>query len=149
MTALGDFTAGQVLTAADLNAIGTWTTYTPVVTQGATTITAGANTYGHYARINDMVFVQVYFKAASSASAAQIKLSTPVSISSALTALSNYGSGFYIGGGTNYTLCVIDNGGTSTVSFVNDGSTDWFGISPSIGVASGDTLTASFCYKAA
>ena len=29
MTALGDFSSGDVLTAADLNAIGTWTTFTP------------------------------------------------------------------------------------------------------------------------
>jgi len=29
MTALGDFVSGDVLTAADMNAIGTWTTFTP------------------------------------------------------------------------------------------------------------------------
>lgn len=29
MATLGTFTAGQVLTAAELNAIGTWTTFTP------------------------------------------------------------------------------------------------------------------------
>ena len=29
MTALGDFSSGDVLTAADLNAIGTWTAFTP------------------------------------------------------------------------------------------------------------------------
>jgi hypothetical protein len=32
MATLGTFTAGQVLTAAELNAIGTWTTYTPTFT---------------------------------------------------------------------------------------------------------------------
>lgn len=41
MTALGDFSAGDVLTAADLNAIGTWQTWTPTVsvTTGSSTIT--------------------------------------------------------------------------------------------------------------
>jgi hypothetical protein len=29
MTALGDFSSGDVLTAADMNAIGTWITFTP------------------------------------------------------------------------------------------------------------------------
>jgi hypothetical protein len=54
MTALGDFSSGDVLTAADLNAIGDWQTFTPVfnnVTLGA----SGAVT-GRYAEVNDLVF---------------------------------------------------------------------------------------------
>lgn len=41
MTALGDFSPGDILTAADLNAIGVWQTWTPTVsvTTGSATIT--------------------------------------------------------------------------------------------------------------
>lgn len=56
MTALGDFAAGDVLTAADLNAIGTWTTFTPTwnnVTVGNGTVTA------EYCQINEIVFWRV------------------------------------------------------------------------------------------
>jgi len=56
MTALGDFSAGDVLTAADLNAIGTWTSFTPVFTN----FTLGNGTVdARYCQINDLVFVEV------------------------------------------------------------------------------------------
>lgn len=53
MTALGDFTSGDVLTAADMNAIATWQDFTPTfdnVTVGNGTITA------QYAKVNELVF---------------------------------------------------------------------------------------------
>jgi hypothetical protein len=54
MATLGTFTAGQVLTAAELNAIGTWTSFTPVWTN----LTVGNGTVvAYYCEINDIVFV--------------------------------------------------------------------------------------------
>jgi hypothetical protein len=59
MTALGDFSSGDVLTAADMNAIGTWTTFTPVwtnVTVGNGTVTA------EYCQVNELVFWRVFLE---------------------------------------------------------------------------------------
>jgi len=58
MTALGDFSSGDILTAADMNAIGAWTTYTPTISSGSgtpTTVTANAK----YVRLNEIVIVRV------------------------------------------------------------------------------------------
>jgi|DEB0MinimDraft_4_1074332.scaffolds.fasta_scaffold34947_4 hypothetical protein len=78
MTALGDFTAGDVLTAADLNDIGTWTTYTPVwtgVTVGNGTVTA------RYCQINKLVFWQVELVVGSTTSVGttNVRITYPVS----------------------------------------------------------------------
>ncbi len=54
MTALGDFSAGDVLTAADLNAIGAYTAYTPSSTGGLTLGTDGV-VQASYCQINDFV----------------------------------------------------------------------------------------------
>lgn len=54
MTALGDFSAGDVLTAADLNAIGTYDDYTPSFSG-----IAFSSYTARYTRINDMVHVYV------------------------------------------------------------------------------------------
>jgi hypothetical protein len=53
MTALGDFTAGDVLTAADMNAIGSYTAYTPSSTGGLTLGNGTIQT--SYTKINDFV----------------------------------------------------------------------------------------------
>lgn len=55
-TQLGDFTAGQILTAADLNDIATWTTFTPSFT-GVTLGTGALNT-GQYCRVNNILFIR-------------------------------------------------------------------------------------------
>jgi hypothetical protein len=57
MTALGDFSSGDVLTAADLNAIGTWTDFTPTVGSSSGTLTTVTKNYAKYARLNDLVIV--------------------------------------------------------------------------------------------
>lgn len=54
MAVLGTFASGQILTAAELNAIGTWTTYTPTITG-----VAGGTTTGRYIELNEIVFFQV------------------------------------------------------------------------------------------
>jgi len=55
MTALGDFSSGDVLTAADLNAIGTWTAFTPVWDN----LTVGNGTQAfYYCQLNDVLHIQ-------------------------------------------------------------------------------------------
>jgi hypothetical protein len=55
-TQLGDYTAGQILTAADLNAIATWTTFTPSFT--GVTLGSGALNTGQYCRVNEILFIR-------------------------------------------------------------------------------------------
>lgn len=81
MTALGDFSAGDVLTAADLNAIGTWTSYTPTWTSSPTNPAIGNGTlYGAYSQINEMVFVYIRISMGSTTTfgSGVWKLSLPV-----------------------------------------------------------------------
>lgn len=56
------FVAGSVLTAAELNGIGEWTSYTPLLTASVTNPTLGAasSSGGRYARIQDLVIYQFF-----------------------------------------------------------------------------------------
>lgn len=58
MATLGTFSAGQVLTAAELNDIGTWTTYTPTAKVGANNVTL-TYAYGKYTVLNELAIAQV------------------------------------------------------------------------------------------
>lgn len=75
------FTAGDVLNAADLNAIGETETWTPTFTSG---VTVGNGTLsGTYQRVNDFVIVQGSFVLGStSAVTGDITVSVPISASS-------------------------------------------------------------------
>ena len=75
------FTAGDVLNAADLNAIGEVEDYTPNFTNG---ITVGDGTLtGKYARLNDVVFAWGQFRLGStSAVTGDVKVDVPVTASS-------------------------------------------------------------------
>jgi hypothetical protein len=59
------FVAGNVLTAAQLNGIGEWTSYTPVLTATTTNPTygTGATATGSYARVQNLIIYQfnIYF----------------------------------------------------------------------------------------
>ena len=58
-TPLGSFTAGQILTEADLNDIGTWTDYTPTFASG---VTVGNGTWNAaYCIVNEILFWQGTF----------------------------------------------------------------------------------------
>jgi hypothetical protein len=55
-TYLGDFTAGQILTADDMNDIATWTTFTPSFT--GVTFGAGSSNTGQYCQLNEILFIR-------------------------------------------------------------------------------------------
>ena len=76
MTALGEFSSNDVLTAADLNAIGTWTTFTPVWTN----LTVGNGTVSaQYCEINDLVLVAASITLGSTSSVSgSIAINHPV-----------------------------------------------------------------------
>ena len=75
-TELGSFTAGQVLTATDLNAIATWTSYTPAFAGG---VTVGNGTWdAAYAIVNKILFFQGTFTLGStSAITGNVTLTVP------------------------------------------------------------------------
>jgi hypothetical protein len=51
------FVAGEVLTAADMNGIGEWTSYTPILYASGVPVTLGTGStqFGQYARIQDLI----------------------------------------------------------------------------------------------
>ena len=55
-TYLGEFTAGQILTADDMNDIATWTTFTPSFT--GVTLGTGASNTGQYCQLNEILFIR-------------------------------------------------------------------------------------------
>lgn len=73
------FVAGAVLTAAQLNGIGeAWTSYTPTIKGGATTVTSSVN-YARFARVNKIVIVQVLVTVTSAGAVnGAITISLPV-----------------------------------------------------------------------
>ena len=78
-TQLGDFTAGQVLTAADLNDIAVWTDYTPTFAAG---VTVGNGTWvAGYAIVNEILFWQGTFTLGStSAITGSVSINTPTGV---------------------------------------------------------------------
>ncbi len=80
MTALGDFSAGDVLTAADLNAIGTWTDYTPSLLASTTSPTYSTAT-GLYYELNEIVFVRFVISGVTSGGSGTYYITMPTDIS--------------------------------------------------------------------
>ena len=77
MTALGDFSSGDVLTAADLNSIGAWDDWTPSFTNF--TLGNGAVNFARYVRVNDLVCANVDVELGSTSSVSGvIRISLPV-----------------------------------------------------------------------
>jgi len=81
MTALGDFSAGDVLTAADLNAIGIWTSYNATVSQGGSSVSLSTNA-GYYIQINELVIARFFLSANATGSANDLIVSLPVNTGS-------------------------------------------------------------------
>jgi hypothetical protein len=75
MPSPGSFLPGDVLTADDLNAIGAWVSYTPVLTQGVVR-TATIN-YAKYALINKLCYVNVDLTCTTTGSGATATISLP------------------------------------------------------------------------
>jgi|DEB0MinimDraft_4_1074332.scaffolds.fasta_scaffold100110_1 hypothetical protein len=89
MTALGDFSSGDVLTAADLNAIGDWQSYTPSI-EGSTTDPT-ATTSGLYYELNEIVFARIRAFSFTAAGSGTYYLTTPTDIDGDLLTVA-YGS---------------------------------------------------------
>lgn len=79
MTALGDFTAGDVLQAADLNAIGAWSDWTSTITAQSGTPTTWTIYYARYTKIQDLVVATIRLRIVNSGTAGgSLQFSLPV-----------------------------------------------------------------------
>jgi hypothetical protein len=107
------FVAGNVLTAAQLNGIGEWTSYTPVLTATTTnpTLGTGSSATGAYARVQNLIVYNFQILFGSSGVVAGVgnyKVSLPVT--------SNATNAFYTA--TNGCTAFFDSSANS-VYFAN------------------------------
>jgi hypothetical protein len=77
------FTSGQILTAAQMNAIGSFTSYTPVLTATVTNpvLGTGSTQIGRYATVNNLCFVQgviIFGTSGASAGVGIYRISLPL-----------------------------------------------------------------------
>ena len=162
MATFGTFAAGQVLTAAELNTTGAWTSYTPTFTQSAT-ITKTVN-WAKYMQLGDLVFVNLKMTASSAGTTNnKILIGLPVNASS-----DNFlmGQLIYFDASVTpkyvYMLRAALYESTSTVAFhvsasaASDGDTrwgqQWFSngnIQSAVVIESGDVVYCQLMYEAA
>jgi len=147
MTALGAFSSGDVLTAADLNAIGTWTTYAPVLEQVVTFGLTVSST--RYARLNEIVFYQGHIRVSSGTGSAgnALELSLPLSYGAPGNGVIGNAWIFDSGSSTAYHAAAFYIG-SDKVSFIGDWSGgNSFGAQPSIAVGFNDQVRFSIVYQ--
>lgn len=144
------FVSGNVLTAAQLNSIGeAWTSYTPTIKGGATTVTATL-TYAKYAQVNKVVFVRVNATVTSAGAAAGgISCTLPI-------ASTSFGDGSVAGvfqvkkNGVAYYSGNATISAATTVNGQAYNSVDYMGASaPTITLANNDVVSFSICYEVA
>ena len=149
MATLGTFTNGDVLSAADLNAIGTWTAYTPTVTQGATTFTLSVNE-SRYTEINDVVIVSVRVTLSGTGVAGNFLLFTlPVTPKADLLRL---GNGFLYDSSVPYLYVtqISYEPGAGRAGSLSEGSNgNYWGLDPNLAAASSDQIAATLVYEKA
>lgn len=142
----GTWSAGDILTAADLNAIGTWTSYVPTLTQsGAVTCTVN---YAKYCQINKFVLCVVDLSVTAAGTGGNnITVSTPITASGRIR-----GSGFFWdASATDIMLCLVVQSSTTAFGFVTEATaTNTFstlGTSPNVALANNDAISFIAIYE--
>ena len=144
MTALGDFSSGDVLTAADMNAIGTWNSYTPT----ATNFVISSISRSLYVQINELVVWSVAIRV-SSGSAGVAALSLPITADGTNTAVGSQGSGMWYDSNVADSFALAPyNPTTTTMSVYTSNSTTPAPLQGS-SLGASDELNITFIYKAA
>jgi hypothetical protein len=151
----GTFSAGDILTAADLNAIGVWESYTPTLSQNGTR-TATVN-YAKYVQINKLCIVNVDLTCTTSGSANnEIRVTLPVTASAdAITGSgdASVGSGFfYDASTTDIQLTSVNLHSTTLLEFFTEAGTSnssGLGANPNVTLANDDRISFSIWYLAA
>jgi hypothetical protein len=150
------FVAGEVLTAADMNGIGEWTSYTPTWTASTTNPTIGnGNLVARYARIQDLIQVQFHisFGTTTTAGSGQYRVSLPVTAATAISPYTAYGSGYILdssAGAAYVTSVLVSNSSTTNVimKITGSGFGDVTATSP-FTFTNLDEINGSFFYRAA
>jgi hypothetical protein len=144
----GTWAAGDILTAADLNAIGVWSTYTPVLVQNGTR-TATVN-YASYVQINKMCAVNVDLTCTTAGSAGNIvTVSLPVNSNTSSPVAVGTGLIFDDSGSDVILVTPVINS-ASTVRFAADATTSYssaWGANPSVALANNDVISFSIIYR--
>ena len=112
----GTWSPGDILTADDLNAIGVWTSYTPVLTQGVVR-TATVN-YAKYCLINKLCYVNVDLTCTTTGSGATATISLPFTNVSQSTNLPT-GVGIFFDSSASTTTITTVNPSSSTVGLTS------------------------------
>lgn len=148
----GTWSAGDVLTAADLNAIGTWATYSPVVAQN-TAVSATVN-YAEYCLINKMCIVNVSLTCTTTGTAGQaITVTLPVAVTSSSN-LKTFGSGYVFDSSATDAILttVVNRSSTDKVYFLTEANTNsdnGLGSNPSLALGNNDQISFSLMYETA
>jgi hypothetical protein len=156
-----DFSPGNVLTAAQMNAIGenlvtigeAWTEYTPTVAGGTITLGTGGQNVARYIETDALVMVQgrVLFGTGGSAASGPITLSMPTAARTGFGALGQ--SLAYDASGSTYGLGTVElASGASVVNMrfmVAGGTIKGFGGNDPFIWAAGDALSWTIFYEAA
>lgn len=142
----GTWSAGDILTASDLNAIGVWTSYTPTLDQNGTR-TATIN-YAEYCQINKTVFCNVDLTCTTTGSAGNaITVTLPVA---GVATDAGHGSGiFYDSSATDVRVVYVDVGATGVSFRANDSTNNAVGVTPSVALGNNDVISFSIVYEAA
>jgi len=145
MTGLGDFSPGDILSADDLNAIGVWTSYAPVLSQSGTR-SATVN-YAEYCLINKVCFVNVDLTCTTTGSAGNaISVTLPLTCNTNSIAV---GSGQFFDSSASDVRLLTASGDVTTVSFVaDDSANDVLGVSPSVALGNNDVVSFNLIYRA-
>lgn len=151
MAGPGTFSPGDILSAADLNGIGTWASYSPVLAQSGTR-TATVD-YAEYCQINKFCVANVSLTCTTTGSAGNvITVTLPVNMASAAT-LRVLGSGMIFDtSGSDVRLLTAIVNTVSTVRFLTEATTDnasGLGANPSLALGSGDVIQFSVAYETA
>jgi hypothetical protein len=140
----GTWSPGDILTADDLNAIGTWQSYSPILDQGGgRSVTVN---YAEYCQINKMCIVNVDLTCTTTGTGVKFLVSLPVNTANIYTRQTAFGSGFFFDTSANdVILTTVLRETASTVGFVSDASTS--PTSPlSTALGNGDVISFSIVY---
>lgn len=118
MPSPGSFVPGDVLTADDLNGIGVWVSYTPVLTQGVVR-TATIN-HAKYVLINKLCYVNVDLTCTTTGSNAVATVTLPFN-NVATTTTIPFGTGIFFDSSASTTTLVAIQPSTpvGTISITN------------------------------
>lgn len=129
---------------------GAWTAHTPQIDQGVTTNIAKTVNYSNWARVGKMITWNFRLSLTAAGTAGtRVSVTLPATAASATAAA--VGSGLIYDASVPQkfisTMAMVT---TTTIAFETDSSTtDAWGASPSVALASGDVLMGSVTYEAA